>query len=347
MYCCINCFKDAHIRNMIKKIGTKGDCDFCSSKDVAIYDISSSNELSDKIIALVKEYSVSDDVDAKLLKESLRDDWDIFNGGIEGIQTLVKALCSHEISQDDDIFIEKVFIPQMRDEDFLDNYAAVRGLTWKEFSDYIKYTNRFHNTYFNTDAFATLLSMSVKSYDEGSSFFRARICSVAEGYQCDEMYGPPMGKRNAGRINPEEMGVLYLSYDKETILYETRANVYDFVSIGEFKTKQKIRLFDLSGIAKVSPFDYGDIAQFAVNREVFREMSKEIAKPVRRSDSPLEYLPTQFIAEFVKSQNYDGVEYESTIKRGGRNIALFDENLVECVDVNTVEITDIKYSTNC
>lgn len=36
------------------------------------------------------------------------------------------------------------------------------------------------------------------------------------------------------------------------------------------------------------------------------ELSKEIAKPLRRSDSTLEYLPTQYISEFVKSQGYDG-----------------------------------------
>ncbi len=72
-------------------------------------------------------------------------------------------------------------------------------------------------------------------------------------------------------------------------------------------------------------------------------MAYEIAKPVRRNDSPLEYLPTQYIAEFVKSEGYDGVEYESTLRKGGVNLALFDESLVECVNVKTREVTSVEY----
>ena len=37
--------------------------------------------------------------------------------------------------------------------------------------------------------------------------------------------------------------------------------------------------------------------------------------------------------------------FESTINKGGYNYALFDENLVECVGVNTVEISKINYET--
>ena len=79
MNCCINCFKDEHIRNTIEKGGVKGNCDFCGAADVSIVDISSSNDISDMIVSLVQVYTVSDISEARLLKESLRDDWDIFN----------------------------------------------------------------------------------------------------------------------------------------------------------------------------------------------------------------------------------------------------------------------------
>ncbi|WP_074572394.1 RES family NAD+ phosphorylase [Selenomonas ruminantium] len=72
-------------------------------------------------------------------------------------------------------------------------------------------------------------------------------------------------------------------------------------------------------------------------------MAREISKPQRRNDSKVEYLPTQFIAEFIKGEKYDGVGYRSTISDKGINIALFDEGLVECIDVNTVEISSIEY----
>ena len=72
-------------------------------------------------------------------------------------------------------------------------------------------------------------------------------------------------------------------------------------------------------------------------------MALEIAKPLRRNDSVLEYLPTQYISEFVKSQGYDGVAYESTLHRGGYNVAIYDELFLDCLDVNTVEVKQVKY----
>ncbi len=40
MKCCVNCFKDSDIRKIIELYGEKGDCDFCSSKNTLVYDIS-------------------------------------------------------------------------------------------------------------------------------------------------------------------------------------------------------------------------------------------------------------------------------------------------------------------
>lgn len=346
-YCCINCFKDSLIKETIRNENIINNCDFCSSKNVPVIDISKENPVSDMILRLVQTYAVSENENAKLLKESLRDDWDIFNGGCEIIQTLVKSLCANFIGEIEELFENRVIISQMYDEDFQHEFGLLRGLSWNNFSEYIKYKNRFHNAYFNADAFSSILSYICKDYGTDMPFYRARICKNAEGYNTKDMYAPPKGLRRPGRINPEEIGILYLSSDKGTILYETRANVYDYITIGTFKAKRALRLVDLSGFRDISPFLYDDdmLEKFAINRLVFHEMSQEIAKPIRRNDSTLEYLPTQFISEFIKNEGYDGVAYKSTIKQDGYNFALYDEKLVECIDVETVEVTDIEYKT--
>ena len=188
------------------------------------------------------------------------------------------------------------------------------------------------------------MSVATKRFLKGTKFFRARIADGKEGFKPNEMFAPPVDLRRAGRINPEGIGVLYLASDKITALTEARASVYDFVSVGEFCAKKDLRIVDLSSISKMSPFLYqGDIEQFFVNRKVFQEMALEIAKPLRRNDSVLEYLPTQYISEFVKSQGYDGVAYESTLHRGGYNVAIYDELFLDCLDVNTVEVKQVKY----
>jgi|LSQX01.2.fsa_nt_gb hypothetical protein len=348
MNCCIECFCDSHIRSIIAKQGVTGDCDFCSSKNIAVYDVTvTPNPLADLLIDLMQIYSVSETIAAKPLKVALRDDWDIFNAGTELIQTLVKKLCESAFSENDDIFSKNVIISQLVDSDFLREFGIVRGHSWDEFSNSIKYINRFHSGMFNADAFASFISIILKSYPVGSTFYRARISAESEGFEADEMHAPSIKKRSAGRINPEGVGVLYLSSDKVTVVNEVRANAFDYITIGRFQSLRNIKVVNLSGIARTSPFLYvNGLEQFAVNRKVIQEIAFELAKPLRRSDSPLEYLPTQYIAEFIKSQNYDGVEYASTLRKGGFNLAAFDEKLFDCVDVQTVEVSEILYKTN-
>jgi hypothetical protein len=162
------------------------------------------------------------------------------------------------------------------------------------------------------------------------------------------MGAPPINHRSAGRVNPDGIGILYLSSDVETVLNEVRANTFDFVTIGEFQAIRSITVVNLSGISHTSPFLYeGELEKIAVNRKVFQEIAFEIAKPLRRTDSLIEYLPTQYIAEFIKRQRYDGVEYASTLRQDGYNIAIFDPSLFNCKRVYTSEIIRIDYSKRC
>ncbi|MCL2856729.1 MAG: RES family NAD+ phosphorylase [Oscillospiraceae bacterium] len=347
MKCCIECFKDIHIRNTIEKQGSIGDCDYCSHKNIAVYDVSSiPNPIADIIVGLIQIYSVSDLPDAKPLKVALHDDWDIFNAGIATIQTLSVDLCSPVINSNSDVFTKNVIISQLLDDDFIREFCVVRGLSWEQFAESIKYENRFHSGMFNADAFSSFLSIITKSYSTGAELYRARIAHTPNGYTTNEMCAPPKEKRSAGRINPEGIGVLYLSSDGKTVLNEVRASTFDYVSIGAFKLTKDIKVVNLSGISETSPFLYeGELEKYAANRKVFREIAHEIAKPLRRSDSPIEYLPTQYIAEFIKSQGYDGVEYASTLRESGNNIAVFDETLFECVSVQTIEVSEVSYKT--
>ena len=155
---------------------------------------------------------------------------------------------------------------------------------------------------------------------------------------------PPAGKRKPGRINPEGIGVLYLASDEYTALCEVRASAYDYISIGDFVLKRDINVVNLSKLSNISPVIYSsNIELLAANVSVFSDMAEEIAKPLRRNDSYLEYIPTQYIAEFIKSQGYNGVAYNSAMGTGGTNIAAFDQSLFECKSVHNVEIGKIKY----
>jgi len=135
-----------------------------------------------------------------------------------------------------------------------------------------------------------------------------------------------------------------LSQDNEQ--FTVRVSAFDFVTVGTFESVKDIKVVDLSGISNTSPFVYTNkLEYYALNRKVFKDIAFEIAKPLRRSDSILEYIPTQYITEFIKSQGYDGVEYASTMQTGGFNLAIFDESLFKCVATKVIEIKKLTCDT--
>lgn len=84
------------------------------------------------------------------------------------------------------------------------------------------------------------------------------------------MFAPPVGKRTAGRVNPDGIGVLYLSTDDKTVLNETRVTAYDYVTIGTFKNIKPLKIVNISEISRVSPFLYDeDFEKYALNRKSF------------------------------------------------------------------------------
>lgn len=338
MNCCAGCFQDAQIRAMISTNNMIGDCDFCGQKKVAIYPIDSSSDLTDLISGVINIYE--EVADGKPLVDVLMNDWSIFNRTLPTVRNLVENYCSIILGDGKNGHNINVKIPHM----YTENYGIFSGHSWGEFSEVIKTKNRFYNGYFKADQFVSFLSYSITKYPKGAIFFRARVWSDGHGYSTSEMGAPPRGKRKSGRVNPEGIGVLYLTSDEKTALSEVRASAFDFVSVGRFRLKKDINVVNISGLNNISPALYASgLESLAANINVFSDIATEIAKPLRRNDSPLEYLPTQYITEFIKSKGYSGVEFTSTMVTGGNNIAVFDETLFECVTVHDVEIKKIEY----
>jgi hypothetical protein len=355
MNCCVNCFEDNSIRSTIESLNQIGDCDFCGSESLKVYPIGEKGDIEQQIDSVLDLYELTPDTPGNSnLEVCLLTDWNIFGECYSNKKyedgdfvRLIKALCSQFRSEEEiqELFTNGVRIPICEDSERLYDYGIVRGLSWSKFSDEIKYKNRFHSDSFNADVFSTFLESLEKVYAINSIAYRARIAENESGFTADKMKIPPRGKRSAGRINPEEMPVLYLALEKDTAMNEVRASVYDFVSIGSMKAIRDLKIVDLSRLSKIDAFSYQDLEQYIINHTCLTEIAEEISKPLRRTDKPIEYLPTQYIAEFIKQCGYDGVEYESTMLIGGHNLAIFDESLFECLDVSTVEVSKVIYET--
>lgn len=339
MNCCAECFSDEQIQKMISVSGKRGNCDFCKKTNVPICTVDEASDVSDLISEVLNVYEGAED--GEPLYSAVIENWNIFRKDLSSSYNLIAAFCAAIYGDKEKDYNKKVCIPKS----YADEYGIFSGHTWSEFSREIKEKNRFCNRYFRAEQLASFLSYSTPKYSKGTELFRARICDRAEGFTKDEMGQPPIGKRKPGRVNPEGIGVLYLTSDEQTALREVRASAFDYVTIGKFKLLKDIRVVDISGLNCISPAVYSSsIESLAANMEIFSDIAKEIAKPLRRNDSSLEYLPTQFITEFIKSKGYAGVSYTSTMGTGGVNIAAFDETMFECVSVHVVEVKSIKYS---
>ena len=103
---------------------------------------------------------------------------------------------------------------------------------------------------------------------------------------------------------------------------------------------------DFNVFEKLSPFflpDF-DIIDFVINIEIIRKIGEEIAKPMRRFDKKLDYVPTQFICDFVKYLNFDGIKYKSTLSDSGINYALFNADNFKCTKVSMCKVNSIKFT---
>ncbi|HLA26873.1 MAG TPA: RES family NAD+ phosphorylase [Syntrophales bacterium] len=158
---------------------------------------------------------------------------------------------------------------------------------------------------------------------------------------------PLPDKAEAGRANPKGVPVLYLSTDRETAMSECRPWLAAFISIGMFYTNRDLKILDLSKdeYIPVRTNNMGKINndQNLVEKVIWGNINKAFTKPIQRSDQIADYIPTQVIAEFFKSKNFDGLKYRSALGKG-YNIALFDPSSTEQADCSLFDVKSISLS---
>ncbi|MBC1211713.1 RES domain-containing protein [Listeria booriae] len=289
-----------------------------------------------------------------MLKDELVDTWDIFSTDKESAHRLIKAICSEDYAFDSEVFSAPIGIEEFLDGAYLREHSILKGVSWNEFTADIKSKNRFHTEHINKDMLGKYCDIVGLTIKKGEHFFRARIVKD-EMFGIDKMGAPPENLATDGRANARGISALYLSNDKTTAIHETRAGARDIIAVATFKLKEDIHVVDFKAINKLSPFSarITDYTELAVNKLHLKEIGEEIAKPLRKNDDTLEYIPTQYISDFIKAQASDageskfhGIRYKSTMHSDGLNLAIFDQNLFECINVEEHIIEAIQYSSS-
>lgn len=155
-----------------------------------------------------------------------------------------------------------------------------------------------------------------------------------KGYSIEESLSPPKHLSKEGRLNPKGISYLYTSTDINTCLLESKAFIGQDVSVAKIVVKQKRKIFDFT---KVSEYDLETIGTFNIRfQNLLQLIASKFSEPTFGNDEL--YLPTQFIAEFFKSEGFDGVKFRSAININGSNIVLFSDKECDVIDTNIVKI---------
>lgn len=74
---------------------------------------------------------------------------------------------------------------------------------------------------------------------------------------------------------------------------------------------------------------------------LLQQFSEELSKPVLPEKSHLDYIPTQFICEYLRSLDiYDGIIFKSSYGTG-RNIVLFSEEKVNIQEPSSHRVRSV------
>jgi len=364
---CIKCVKDSHLKALIDLEGIQGTCSLCDEKDISLD--SESNCFFQLVKALVR-YNYSE--------WEYNTHWggigyeSIFHGpsniffvrdratSDDAYENLVLSITEGSVYEDYD---KGVSIYAGYGESGAQN-MLLRAIKSDLDKNLLLISTRLKNeNYFLLENEVTavlnkFITVAEKRLSKVVPLYRARIgCedkkrAFGNGfetathyipYSSEQIAAPPPYRACAGRINRLGISFLYCATDKYTAISEVRPHPGDLVSIGMFKLKQDIKLFDLSD-SQLLHF-YKTDEQLDTYRP-FNTLGVLINKAIPPSERQ-HYSITQLIADCIRQLGFDGIKFSSSVGDGdGHNIVLFDQFVAKYTGdkADVVEVDRIEYS---
>ena len=328
MYISKDCFLDEELRSEINANAViDGVCEVCGEEGKLM----NFSEFHGFFVALLSLFSSTDESN-KTIVDVIQDEWHPFKDNDVAKALLADVIAKNDCGYSIDSFVN--YTDEIRE----------RCAVWDRLKTSVKENSRFFT---NMDEFAQYNYLTTgKSLHIGQKLYRSRITPIGQKkIKCDKMGCPPKALATAGRANPIGIPYLYLSDSAKTTYFEVRAVYLDRLSVGTFRIERELELVDF--IYDVNLFlAYNDgaasLKETIIKKKIIDAISEDLSKPLRRYDSELEYVPTQLICEYCKRiVGADGISFESSLHKGGRNYVLFDESVTKCIRVDSHEITRI------
>ncbi len=333
MHCCANCFGDNHLKiEVIPSLSEKvGECSCCGSTNQLLV---APIKLREHFELLASIYVQNDE--GRTLVEWLKCDWAMFRHPQMDLAHAKELLA--EIFDDGDL-VRKKFSPSATS-------ISDALLRWEALREELMHTNRFFpRTEINLERLKRLFSfLLVKEEDIPKNWYRARIQQGAPAHALDQMGAPPENLASHGRANPAGIPYLYLASTIQTAVSEVRPHTGEKISVAEFSIPEGLNIADLRHPRQtVSPFilsDENEISLLRQDIEFLEKLGEELTRPVLPRSAAFDYIPSQYLCEFVKLCGFDGVMYRSSVG-DGVNVALFNPQRAIGIVVQGLQVSRV------
>ncbi|MBC8367884.1 RES family NAD+ phosphorylase [bacterium] len=213
----------------------------------------------------------------------------------------------------------------------------------------LKHVNRFFpESGFGVEEARLLGYLIAEPADIPNELYRARILDQDEPFTASEMGKPPSKIASHGRANPYGISYLYVADEIDTTIAEVRPHKGEKVCIASIHPVRDLKFIDLCSPEKgISPFglEEEDVRLLAGMIPYLRHLGEELSRPISPNRTHLEYLPTQYLCEFIKRNGYDGVIYKSSVGEG-LNYAIFDDSAIRFDEkILTYEVINVDFDS--
>lgn len=328
--CCPECFDDRWLRShQFPTLNPKyGKCDFCGTLDVPLVNPAA---LAIWFESLVNVYEP--DPDGRTLVEWMKEDWKIFPD--DKLDVVHASQLLAEIFDDGNI-VRRTFSPSSM-------YASEQLVRWEALRDEMMFKNRwFLEQNINQDQLEELLDLLV-GQDVPKLWYRARIRVSDSAFTIDQMGAPPKHLASHGRANPAGIPYLYLGSRPETAIAEIRPHTGEIACVADFHVPD-IKVVDLRNPRGfVSPLQIQDtdqIGRLRAELPLLERLGEELTRPVLPQRAAIDYIPSQYLCEFIRKMRFDGVLYRSSVS-DGINLALFDPTKAVGGEVSLYNVTKV------
>lgn len=191
----------------------------------------------------------------------------------------------------------------------------IRSKYLKEFIKEIQYTNRNPRDLKAIKLLDDISTNPERVLSVGTELYRCRIINGRSkinketgffGYGAKDSFLPPPDRTKDLRANYRYIPYLYCSNHPYIALLEVRPRLGAQVSVATICVNEKIRLLDFT-------MRNPSKGMLESKRNLFNDLSTLYSKPVTDDDDILDYIPTQYIAEYAKNLGYDGIAFRSSL----------------------------------